>query len=721
MSNTKIAVGLLFLEETYTHGILDIINLINRQFPNNQLIIQIYNVDGSLSQTQTTIDSFLKDYSNYRMCLISERTSILTIIANYLKIKGLNIPNFSVSATSPSIKQLSNSLTYAPFDSYVAMSLFLIYVQYGMKQITILYESGTLDDIFIQSYIFEINKQANLLGIPVNVQILNTNINYQIKEYTHIVLLSNTNSLKNKYINPNFLNQIPKNCYITLSDLNNDCPDIFGSIPAIVLVPIQINYTTTSQLVYDNLTINKSLLYYGIYPLYDYLYTLVALGQTDLPLTISNYLSLNAFQENLQAWTNAVVYDEQLNGSLFGKYLGIFTKNVLIGDDSILFNQYNRGGLIYLPDSQSTFRMIGIVPFFQSLNYYNLNEYYKVYDESGYLLFVGYDLSTLNYHGLQVNTGTQCDINFLYSYNDEGYFNKLQKIYDLEKIAPRVDSTMSKLPTLKYLKIGNPLLPYTYQINVYGDYLSIKNKKLTIHKFINTLVLNKFTPVINENITQIVMVKKFIKDWPTSYLIGLIEGYYKGKRELSLIHLYKPEIKNRDLIFNYSLKGLYNNFNLDNSIVNWDDQHKLKNIVLSLEIKPPNINPPLKNLSNSSQIKIYAKIGYFENKHFIMKFYSDNFIIFNHDLINNKLMNYIVPSTDLNYIWQNKLIDSTLNVLISGTSHANKKFTFFNLKLTNPQVTQRRIIFDYIYSGSDSIFETLDDICVLMFTKLIPS
>ena len=72
---------------------------------------------------------------------------------------------------------------------------------------------------------------------------------------------------------PSFLKNIPPKCYITLSESYYE--NIFGNIPAFVLLPSPINFTTTSQEVYDAIS-NKKIIYYTIYlvailsPLFSY-------------------------------------------------------------------------------------------------------------------------------------------------------------------------------------------------------------------------------------------------------------------------------------------------------------------------------------------------------------------------------------------------------------------------------------------------------------------
>lgn len=171
-----------------------------------------------------------------------------------------------------------------------------------------------------------------------------------------------TPSLKNKYIDENFFNSIPINCCISLTDANDDCGDIFGSIPSFVIIPFVVDYTITTQLIYDEIT-NKENIFYGSYTFFDILATLLKLSTTELELTISNYLSINPFNEFPSAY-GYDLFDVDINGSRFGSYELVFTKDIIIADNKEIYNQYNNGGIGRLPESQSIFKSMGIVPFF---------------------------------------------------------------------------------------------------------------------------------------------------------------------------------------------------------------------------------------------------------------------------------------------------------------------------------------------------------------------
>ena len=51
-----------------------------------------------------------------------------------------------------------------------------------------------------------------------------------------------------------------------------------------------------------------------------------------------------------------------------------------------------------------------------------------------------------------MNVGQTIKTKFIYKYNDEGYFIKLERLYPYNGVIPQVNSTMSKVPVkLKYI------------------------------------------------------------------------------------------------------------------------------------------------------------------------------------------------------------------------------------------------------------------------------
>lgn len=458
MSKTPIYIALPLLKSinSIVEGSQDVINLINRQFPNNFLMIKEYLIDGTLEELKFSIDDFLITYPSGNRVIITETTSMTRFVSEYIFSLGLDIPTISFYATSPSVRTFKNTLTYAPIDKYSAMSQFLIYKDYKMEQIKILYNPNTDNDIFIKTYIEQIKIQANLLDIRYEIEILETGKNfYNIAPRTLILILSDTLSLTNNFVNQDFLNNIPPECFITLTDYNLDIGDIFGNVPSFVLTPFPIDYTSTSTLVYENLT-NKANNLYTIYTLYDILYSLVYFTGINLPLTLQNYVSINPFQAGvfpsfIGTQSNL---DLRINGIEFGLYITIFTKNSLVQNDNKLFEKYNQGGTLSLSDSTSIFKVIGIVPFFNQNIFYGDEDYYKIYDECGNLIIVRFSSNITTYpfnNNALINVGQKCNNRFYCKYTPDKYFNYLESVTDAFNNNSIVNLTMSKTPILKVI------------------------------------------------------------------------------------------------------------------------------------------------------------------------------------------------------------------------------------------------------------------------------
>ena len=460
----NIYVGLFFRENVYMRGLDDVIAYINSEFPGNTLILDKYIVPDS-TFVLAALNNFLAKYPIGDRITISERTSYLSIITSTLQSLGLDIPSLSMSATSQLVQSMPNCLTYAPFDKYSAMSNFQIFVDYQMKQFKILYEPNTDDDIFYQSYIQYIQIQAGYLGIPVSVDTLEINKNYNLNTRTSIILLCSTDNLKNIYLTPSFFTQIPNECYISMTDLNDDCGNIFQNIPAFVLAPQPLNYTPTTQNIYNCLT-NKNSYNYYVYAFYDVLFTLEFISNTTLSLTLQNYVSVNPFQTIVAAWSNASAFDLNIRGSVYGKYDGVFTKDVLIGNDLPLFESVNDGGNFNLPESRSLFRTVGIVPFFNSSIYYVNQDYLKIYNEFEELIIVRFDSSITNYNNKMIQVSEIVKNRFQLSYNEDGYFSTLNKIFYICDSTEIVNQTMSKKPIINILFTTTfPNYPTLSQLN----------------------------------------------------------------------------------------------------------------------------------------------------------------------------------------------------------------------------------------------------------------
>jgi hypothetical protein len=452
MSRT-IYIALLLNLFSNNSGLDDVINLINSLFPSNTLIIEKYLITNAPLDVPNALNNFFLKYPpSLDQIILSETTTILLQINNYLEINKLNILSISLSASSTLIKELKNTLTYAYFNQYEVMSYFMLYKDYQMKHFKILYQEDTQNKAFFNDIINQTKFQGNLLNIQIDVEILEINKNYKIKNNTAILLLVDP-ELINKYVNDNFLNQIPSNSYVQLTDINDTTNDIFKDVVSFVSIPVPLNYTTTTQLVYNSLK-NKKNYSYKNYSFFDILYTLEFISTTIVPLTIRNYISINPFSTIPAAWTNSNSFTIQNSGSLYGTFDFVFTKDVIIGDQLNLFNKVNNGGTALLPQSQSLVKTIGIVPFFVTNIYYCEQNYHKIYNYCGDLIAIRFDKNNTVYNNGSIvyNTAEDVQNKFLLEYNSDGYFIYLEKIINLIESEQIVNSTMSKKITYNIVK-----------------------------------------------------------------------------------------------------------------------------------------------------------------------------------------------------------------------------------------------------------------------------
>jgi hypothetical protein len=457
MSKTFIYVALILRDRKLINdGTHDVINLINKQFPNNYVIIKEYITKGTINEIKLAIDDFVSIYPSGNRITISYSTTILKYISEYIYDSGLDIPSISFSASSPTIRTFKNVLTYCPIDKYAAMSQFLIYKDYQMEQIKVLFELNDPNFVFLETYLEEIKIQANLLDIELDVEYLvEGKNNYNIKPKSFIIILAGTISLTTKFINNEFLNNIPPECYILLTDYNKDIGDIFGDIPAIIINPFPIDYTETSSIVYQSLT-NKATNFFSVYTFYDVLYSLVYFTGTNLNLTLENLISINPFQSGvfpafIATQSNLTL---KLKGIDFGQYTTIFTKNSLVQNDNLLFEKYNKGGILSSPNSNSIFKNLGIVPFFNVNIFYGDEDYYKIFDECGNLIVTRFSSNITNYpdkNNVFFNIGQHCNNRFYCKYTQDNYFSYLEAVNDAFNNKSIVNLTMGKTPFLKVI------------------------------------------------------------------------------------------------------------------------------------------------------------------------------------------------------------------------------------------------------------------------------
>jgi hypothetical protein len=429
-----------------------VIDLFNQKYPNNSFVFDKYLTNGTNQETDIVLDDFIQKHPTGKRVAVSITTTILTECSNYFVRKGINVLSISINATSNAISNLINAITYTPFNQYSVMTMFMTYFDYQMEHVHVLYGEST--NIGLVDFLEQTKKQASLLNLPLEISYLERGkSNYNIKPKSMIITLALTNDLTNIYVTPEFLANIPPNCYITLTTANTIIKDIFGNIPAFVVYPTNINYTTTTKEVYDVVKNDTFGYDYTSYAFYDVLYVLNDFTTNGLELTKQNYVSVNPYKENPSAWLLNTSILPTINSAPYGKYQYTFTKDVIIGNNKSLFLQYYDGGQQQLPDSYSIFKIAGITPNNPSLIEYDESIYYEIYDNNNKLVCVKFNIDITNFPiGKNLNVGKTVKTKFIYKYNDEGYFIKLERLYPYNGVIPQVNSTMSKVPMkLKYI------------------------------------------------------------------------------------------------------------------------------------------------------------------------------------------------------------------------------------------------------------------------------
>ena len=432
----------------------DVIILFNSKYPNNKLIMEKYLVDGSKTQTYIALENFIQKYSSGKRATVSSSSVILIDSSSYFIKNNLNILSISVAASSSIIKTIPNVLTYKYLNQSAVLSNFIVYQDYQMKQIHVLYQKNTSNDILLKDILDLTIYQSNLLNINISVSFLEQGqYNYNIKPKSMVIILGNTEDLINIYITPQFLKNFPSESFIILSTFNRYITNIFGDIPAFVQLPTNINYTTLSKTVYDAVKNNPDGFDFTIYPFYDILFVLNDFTINGLEITKENYVSINPYGSSPPAWLLNTSISPITNSTPYGKYEYTFTKDVIIGNDKNLFLKYYDGGQQQLPDSYSIFKIAGITPNNPSLIEYDEAIYYEIYDSNNKLVCVKFNSDVTNFPiGKNLNVGKTVQTKFIYKYNDEGYFIKLERLYPYNGIIPQVNSTMSKVPVkLKYI------------------------------------------------------------------------------------------------------------------------------------------------------------------------------------------------------------------------------------------------------------------------------
>jgi hypothetical protein len=426
----------------------DVILLFNKTYLSNMLIIEKYLTDNSKKEIDLSLDDFINKYPSGKRISISATSSQLIFCSNYFLNNNLNILSLSLSATSNILQKQKNILTYAPYNKYAVMNNFLIYKDYEMKYVHVLQQKDTENDIFLNDYLEQIKIQSQLLNISVSISFFEKDkYNYNIKEKSMVIILGSTFEIRNIYITPQFIKNFPKNSFIICTDNNTDMTNIFGDISTFIQAPTNINFTPLSETVYNTVKNNPLGFDYTVYPLYDILFVLNNFTTNNLEITKENYTSVNPYGSSQPAWLLNTTLSPILNGAPYGKFQYTFTKDVIIGKNKNLFLKYYDGGQQQLPDSYSIFKIAGITPNNPSLIEYDEANYYKIYDCNNNLVCVRFNSDLTNFPiGKNINVGKTIQTKFIYKYNDEDYFIKLERLYLCNGEIPKVNKTMSKKP-----------------------------------------------------------------------------------------------------------------------------------------------------------------------------------------------------------------------------------------------------------------------------------
>ena len=456
MSNENVYIALIFNINSVGNvsSYDDVIILFNSTYPNNKLVIEKYLVNGSTNQTYLALENFIQKYPSGNRVSVSSSTVILIDSSSYFIKNNLNILSISIAASSSIIKTIPNVLSYKYLNQSAVVSNFIVYQDYQMDQIHVLYQQNTSNDILLKDILDLTIYQSNLLNINVSVSFLEQGqYNYNIKPKSMVIILGNTEDLTNIYIAPQFLKNFPSESFIILSTFNRYITNIFGNIPAFVQLPTNINYTTLSKTVYDAVKNNPDGFDYTVYPFYDILFVLNDFTTNDLEITKENYVSINPYGSSPPAWLLNTSISPITNSTPYGKYQYTFTKDVIMGNNNNLFLQYYNGGQQQLPDSYSIFKIVGITPNNPSLIEYDDAKYYEIYDISNNLVCVKFNSNIADFPiGNNMNIGKTVKTMFIYKFNDEGYFTKLERLFQYNELVPEVNSTMSKETIkLKYM------------------------------------------------------------------------------------------------------------------------------------------------------------------------------------------------------------------------------------------------------------------------------
>jgi len=378
--------------------------------------LYVYPCD-TVDQQTTAIEQFLQTSPGPKAFIVGG-TNFL-IAADQQVSDEVPIISISASATSLSTKVGPNAISYLASNQSVVQSVMLPFRAYAMQSILFLYTEETL-----QSYgdsttdlIQQFTLQCALLGIPLSVHVLGASPP-AVAPGTLVYIYSIVPPLV-EYTTPQWIRSFPSDVFIIVGDVGIECPDIFGTVPAMVQFPWPSDFTTTSQRVFTRIPDNSNNNPF-IYPLYDVVYSYVSLYQTlQQQFTISQYLDYNAFTTLPPAYSPVDLINPSTQQPYFGAYFMTLTRNV--GITEIQATQYveNFGGAFPFCVQGVVWAFnSGRVPFFNSSIFFNRNILYQ-YD-NGKIRF-SKDITT----SPSFSQPEDGNFTFTYAYNDDDYFTSL--------------------------------------------------------------------------------------------------------------------------------------------------------------------------------------------------------------------------------------------------------------------------------------------------------
>jgi len=394
--------------------------------------IALYKYTVSLGTLISSVDAFLAATSGTDRVIVSETSIILQVIDTYVNVSPytLGVLCFSLDATSNSLSSslTSYAITYAPFNQYMVLSLFLILRAYQSASVVLLYDNDPLYAPFVADMSSQVEIQASSLFVPYTSYALSDPA-ILIPPNSLVFILASGTRLQEVYVDPVFLSRFPSSSYIMLSDISSDCRDIFRTIPAFVAQIFPADFTTTSEAVYEQCisVITADNPSTNIYPMFDIIYSLAKWSTTAITsFTMSDYLSYNAFSDIPPSYAYSNNFDLTKNGPFYGSYMCVFTKNVFFSNTSALYLKNFRGGVPFLPDSQSIFLNVGKVPFFSSEIFFCLNQPFTLRDPCGNVKAVRNAKDVIQLNGaFRLSQIELLTLNFVYRYTNDGFFSYL--------------------------------------------------------------------------------------------------------------------------------------------------------------------------------------------------------------------------------------------------------------------------------------------------------